>query len=727
MAGSVTAAAKRRLQVLSAQCDPERRPAQLTAERAAAESAAVSATPTCQIREVDIPMADGVRLAADLYMPRQHSGSGSDTPALPVLLEYIPYRKAESRGSRYSVYAYFVERGFVVARVDIRGTGNSDGVVVPHEYSDIELDDGVVLIAWLAAQEFSNGNVGMFGISWGGFNSIQLAATRQPPALKTFISCMATEHLYAEDVHYIDGIMHTDSWMMSADLHNSMPGAPHHLLDEDWQTNRFDAKPSVYQYMDQQRNGPWWDRASSLDKYDRIVIPSFHIGGWYDGYRNSLPRMLQHVKNAPVKAMIGPWDHTLPHNAAPGPAMEWRHEAVRWFDYWLKGIDTGIMDEPSLAVYVREWHEPDPTIIDRSVPGSWRWEADGWPLQRTTYQMLYATPEHGLVTDSTSATEEQHWLEYKASVGLEGGGPVMWWGTPGPDQQKMDDDALVYDSEALPSPLEILGFPATKLRVSTNAVRANWVVRLCDVAPDGSVTQVVGGACNGTHHHRGSARAPQDLLPGVLFDLDVQMHWTSWVFPAGHRVRLAVTNAMWPMLWPTPYPMTTSLQVGGSPGGDGARLILPVIPPAAAAASSPAFLDPEPTRGSGLPGSWGELEGGNTSGYGEIDAIERDELSDESYGVATNYTAQQYPWGTERFDEAIEHRTSDADPARTSVTGRYALTTELVDGRTIRLEQEAVFRSDERNFRLTFDRRITVNDELVRQKRWDDTFRRDFQ
>ncbi len=119
-------------------------------------------------------MADGVKLAADLYMPGPGGCSNTDRERLPVLLEYIPYRKTEARSERYGLYTYFVERGFIVARVDIRGTGNSEGRVVPHEYSDVELDDGVVLIAWLAAQEWSNGNVGMFGISWGGFNSIQL-------------------------------------------------------------------------------------------------------------------------------------------------------------------------------------------------------------------------------------------------------------------------------------------------------------------------------------------------------------------------------------------------------------------------------------------------------------------------------------------------------------------------------------------------------------------------
>ena len=298
------------------------------------------------IREVRIPMEDGVQLAADIYFPDAQGG----TDSYPVLLEYLPYRKDESRARNYALYSYFLDQGYAVARVDIRGTGRSEGVTIPYEYSDIELDDGEVVIDWLSKQDWSTGSVGIFGISWGGFNAIQMAM-RNPPALKAFIAVMATDALYQEDVHYMDGIIHTDSWMMSHDLYNSMPGAPDFILDEEWIENRFNQKPSVYAYMRQQRDGPWWDRASAINQYDKIRIPGYHIGGWYDGYRNSLIRHLEHVE-APVKAMIGPWDHYFPHNAWPEPQVEWRHEAVRWFDKFLKGVDTGILEEPKFAFYV---------------------------------------------------------------------------------------------------------------------------------------------------------------------------------------------------------------------------------------------------------------------------------------------------------------------------------------------------------------------------------------
>jgi hypothetical protein len=672
---------------------------------APAPEADITPDEPANITQAWIPMEDGVRLAADIYWPEGRT-MGAE---YPVLLEYLPYRKDESQARNYSLYSYFLDHGYIVARVDIRGTGNSEGVTIPYEYSDIELDDGEVVIDWLSNQDWSTGAVGMFGISWGGFNSIQMAM-RNPPAMKAFVALMSTEYLYAEDVHYIDGIMHTDSWMMSNDLYNALPGAPEFRMDEEWLENRFRQKPSVYAYMHQQRDGPWWDRASARNQYDRIRVPGYHIGGWYDGYRNSLPRMLEHVE-APVKAMLGPWDHDFPHNAWHAPRVEWRHEAVRWFDQFLKGIDTGILEEPKFAVYVRDYHPPDSSMTQ--FPGHWRYE-DGWPIERTDHQAWVLHADHSLSREP--AGEDIHTMTYKPSLGLEGGGPTMWWGSIPPDQQPMDDYSLVYDSDPLEAPLEILGRPLARLNVSADATRANWVLRVSDVAPDGKVTQVSGAAFNGSH--RNSAREPEDVVSGQVFPLEIELHLTSWVFPKGHRIRVAVSNSMWPMLWPTPTPFTSTLQVGGD---NGARVELPVIPPGKERV--PQFKDPVP--GPAL-ANFETLDSGNSTGYAAITEIRTDPQTGEAYGLATNSGATRYPWGVERFEEEIEHRTSDENPADTSVTGRYALTQELAD-RTLSFEQDVSFTSDEKNFRLIFDRRVLVDGELFREKRWDEEIARDFQ
>ncbi len=406
----------------------------------AAANAPSPSSPAYGIRidEAWITLPDGVRLSADLYMPT----GGAARERHPVLLEYLPYRKRESRNRDYAMYSYFVQRGYVVAAVDIRGTGNSEGRLIPYEYSDIEQQDGEVVIDWLSKQPWSNGKVGMFGISWGGFNSIQMAA-RHPPALKAIIAVDATDDLYQDDVHFMDGIMHVDSWEMSMDLDNSRPGAPDYVIDDDNFRNRFDTDPWMLTYKVQQRDGPFWDRASTRDRLQDIRIPAFFIGGWYDGYRDSVPRMLANV-NAPVKAIMGAWSHAWPHDPYPNPGMEWRHEAVRWFDQWLRGVDTGILDEPRLAVYVRNWHAPGPYLA--YAPGSWRYE-DGWPIARIREQVLYPQDDHTLKADAPAAST--HRLRYLPSIGIEAGGPVMWWGDVAHDQRPTDAYSLTYDSEPL--------------------------------------------------------------------------------------------------------------------------------------------------------------------------------------------------------------------------------------------------------------------------------------
>jgi hypothetical protein len=636
------------------------------------------------------------------------SGGGSQE-RFPVLLEYLPYRKTEARRRNHELYSYFIHRGYVVARVDIRGTGNSEGRLIPYEYSDQENDDGEAVIDWLSRQRWSNGNVGMFGISWGGFNSIHMAM-RNPPALKAIIAVDATDDLYQDDVHFMDGILHIDSWEMSQDLDNARPGAPEYRIDEAYLRDRFDTRPWMMTYKRQQRDGPFWDRTALKARYDSIRVPTFVIGGWYDGYRDSVPRMLEHLQ-APVKAIVGAWHHSFPHNAYPKPQIEWRHEAVRWFDQWLKGRDTGILDEPRFAVFVRRWHPPGPYLEE--VPGEWRWE-EGWPIERIEDRVLYPQPNHTLA--AAVSAEEVHRLRYVPSIGVEAGGPVMWWGDVAHDQRPTDAFSLVYDSDPLAEEIEILGLPRAALKVSADASRANWFVRLSDVAPDGSVTQVAGAGFNGSH--RESASEPQAIEPGVVFPLEIEMHFTSWVFPKDHRIRLAVANAQWPMLWPTPYSMTTGLHLGGD---DGTRLLLPVVPYEERPA--PSFLqaakDPE------LPG-FESLDEGTTSGYGEISSVDRNPQTGGVKVTATNGGGTRYPWGTERYRETIVHETTDDHPENTSLRGKHRMEVEL-EQRTLIWEAELLFRSDLENFYYTYTRRLLENGRLVREKAWQDTIPRDYQ
>ena len=255
-----------------------------------------------------IPMHDGVRLAVTLYMP-EGAARGAHFPAL---LEYLPYRKDDDEAARdFGTHSYFARHGFVGARVDIRGFGNSEGTPPEREYSAREQLDGDEVIAWLAHQPWSNGNVGMLGISWGGFNSIQMAL-RKPPALKAIIACAATEELFKEDVHYMDGVFHVDEFELTMDLDQGRPGAPDFSLDESVIGSRMNSEPWSLNYMKHQRDSAFW--RSPLRPIEQLQGPAFLIGGMQDGYRDSIIRMLEQVK-APLKAWIGPWNHGFPNEA----------------------------------------------------------------------------------------------------------------------------------------------------------------------------------------------------------------------------------------------------------------------------------------------------------------------------------------------------------------------------------------------------------------------------
>lgn len=656
-----------------------------------------------EIREVMIPMPDGVKLAADLYIPEEASSK------LPVLLEYLPYRKDEGRRNRFGLYAYFVRQGYVVARVDIRGTGNSEGTLIPYEYSEQEQADGEVVIDWLANQTFSTGSVGMFGISWGGFNAIQLAM-RRPPALKTIITVMSTDDIYQDDVHFMDGMMHIDAYEIGQDLSNILPGAPDFVLDSSYFRNRFDTEPWLLQYKRQQRDGAFWDRASLNADYTKINIPIFAIGGWYDGYRDAVFRMRDKVP-APVKAMIGPWNHTFPHWADPPPAIEWRVDAVRWFDQWLKGRDTGIGQEPPFQVFIRDWHAPG-TALEK-IEGKW------YALQQDTTEVetlvLHVQPNGRLATGVPGSTKEFRHV-YTPSAGPEAGGSVMWWGDWSPDQRAGDAEAMVFETEPLAEDMTVLGFPTAELVVKADAPRANWFARLNDVAPDGQVTLVTGAGMNGTH--RQSAEHPADVEAGKWFTLPVELHATSWIFRKGHRIRLSVSNSLWPMIWPTPYPFTSTLRAGPS---SGSFIRLPLFP-----ANRATEIDfPQPEEDPILPG-YASITTGTNSGFAEVAGVRRDSVTGMATVRMTNSDGYRYPWGNVFSDEEIVHEVNDRDPSTAGTTSRYAIRVE-VDGRSLRFEGQLRFESDLTDFHYTYTRKVYENGTLLRERTWREKIPRDFQ
>ena len=653
------------------------------------------------VRHEMIPLPDGISLAVTLYLPPD-----ADSAPVPAILEYLPYRKDDQMLARdYDLYGYLIAHGYAGARVDIRGTGRSEGALPEGEYTEQEQADAEAVIAWLAARPWCTGAVGMWGISWGGFNAIQVAI-RRPPALRAIIAVDASDDLFHDDVHYIDGLLHLDEYALMIDHLNALPPAPDFPLDEATLTGRFDAAPWMMTWLGEQQDGPYWRRASLRPDYSRLTVPAFLIGGWWDGYRDSVFRMAAAVP-APTRVLLGPWNHTFPHDAEPGPAIEWRAEAVRWWDHWLKGADTGLLAEPPVTVFVQHWRPPEPRLAD--LPGAWRSE-DALPPERTTSLVLYCGPGRSLA-DAPGPPDTAS-LRYVPSAGIEAG---HWWGELTPDQRGTDAFCLVFDSEPLAGDLEILGLPRVEIFGSADASPLNWFARVSDVAPDQTVTLVAGG---GRPDRPDPLRDPAEPMPGasgLQADpepdwLPLQLHAASWVFPRGHRIRLAISNAMWPMIWPTPRPATATIRLGPT----GTRLVLPVVP----AQDRPVPEFPAPTIADPAPGirSWGELLPVRWSVRREPDGT-----------VLTSWSGTsgaEFGWGTTIDTEQLAYQVADDDPARASAHGE-ARTEIRLPGRTLILQSVLDLDGDAEFLHYRFRRQLLSDERLVRERGWERRFRRD--
>lgn len=497
-----------------------------------------------------LTMPDGTRLATTLYVPRTGS---KDSTRFPVLLEYLPYRKDDTFYIvDYPTYSYFAERGFIVAKVDIRGTGGSHGVLPDREYSDIELADADEIIAQLAALPKANGAVGMFGISWSGFNSLQVAM-RRPPALKTIITMHSSDDLYYDDVHYADGVAHVDPYHLFINHETGLPRTPDYKLDEHYFRDRFERTPWIFEYFKHQLDSEWWRSGKSLKAdYSAINIPVYIIGGLLDPYRSACMRMLENL-DVPVKAEIGPWEHSSPDEGGPGPNYEWQDKAIAWFDRWLGGKRNGVDREVSaktsegkrLMVYVRAGHEPD--LEQETAPGQWRLES--WPIARTKWRRFYPAAGNRLARSLRHEGAHVDSLKYYPGAGVVQGN---WWGDITGDARIDDDYSLVYDSKPIPegAPVEIIGFPNVQLKVAADAKNANWTVRLEDVAPNGKVSLITAAMIQGPQQS-GSREKPRDLRPGKPIVVSRDLHFTTWTFQPGHKIRLAIANAQFPIGWPS--------------------------------------------------------------------------------------------------------------------------------------------------------------------------------
>jgi len=534
------------------------------------------------IRGLRIPMRDGVHLAADLYVADVEGALASDPAAalpatpMPIVMDYIPYRKDDVDPTAMRHYLELPRHGYPVLRVDIRGTGASEGHAID-EYVEQEQLDGCDAIEWLAGQPWCDGHVNMMGISYGGFTALQVAALR-PPHLTSIIAVDFTDDRYTDDCHYRGGLLrqyYDLAWYGTRMIAwNAMPpdmGGADNMAT--WRDRLARDEPYLLSWLRHQVDGPYWRQGSVAGDAGRIVCPAFLIGGWRDGYPNP-PLRLYPALGGPRRLLIGPWDHRYPDAAIPGPRIDHLREVVRWLDHWCKGTDNGVMAEPPIVVYVQEAGSLDADRLD--TPGHWRAESD-WPPAGATERAFSLRAGELALAPGDGPDEgglEADRLGYDPTVGTTGG---LWsggvpFGLPG-DQRPDEDRSLVYTSGPLETPLSIIGRGRARLFVGSSAAILGVAASLSDVAPDGTSSLVAKGMVNVTRRH--SLSDPQPLEPGEVVELAVEIDATAWRFRAGHRIRLSVAAADWPNVWPTPEPGFLEIWRDRSRPS---QLVLPVVP-----------------------------------------------------------------------------------------------------------------------------------------------------
>jgi putative CocE/NonD family hydrolase len=504
-------------------------------------------------------MPDGCRLAARIWLPED-----AERTPVPAILEYVPYRKNDGLALRDApIHHYFAGHGYASVRVDIRGSGDSDGILAD-EYLPLEQEDGVEVIRWLGSRPWCSGSVGIIGKSWGGFNGLQIAA-HNPPELKAVISVASTDDRYADDVHYMGGCVLAWAmlpWASTMLAYNGLPPDPA-VVGEDWRATwrqRLEQTPPyINAWLAHQRRDEFWRQGSVCEDYAAIRCPVYMVGGWTDSYRNAILRFLE-AYPGPCKALIGPWGHDYPEDGAPGPAIGFLQEAVRWWDHWLKGADNGVMEEPKLRAWMPEAHRPAAGYLTH--PGRWL-AADSWPATDVRMRRFHIGAGT-LRTGGSPAADGD--VEQRIRGSEAAAGDLGQWGGHGdalefpPDQRPEDGLSLSFDTGPLAETVEILGVPVARLDLAADRPMALVAVRLCDVWPDGASTLITRGLKNLAH--RASDSHPEPLVPGERYRVDVALNAIGYQVPAGHRLRLAVSPTYWPWAWPAPERVTLSVFTG---------------------------------------------------------------------------------------------------------------------------------------------------------------------
>ena len=503
--------------------------------------------------DMGITMRDGTRLSARVWMPKD-----ADADPVPVILEHLPYRKRDGTIQRdeFSL-PWMAGHGYCCIRTDMRGNGESEGFMTD-EYTQQELDDACDVIEWATSQAWCNGNAGMQGISWGGFNCLQVAAM-QPPALKAIISVCSTVDRYADDIHYKGGCLLVENFGWAANMlsYSSRPPDPK-LVGNEWLDmwrKRLEAQPWLWDvWHEHQHRDAYWKHGSVCEDYSSIKAAVLSVGGWHDGYRNTIAHLVENI-SAPVKGIVGPWIHKYPHYAGPKPAIGFLQESKRWWDKWLKGEETRVENDPDYRAYVMDAIVPERWVDER--PGRWISEPV-WPSENIDFQRFHLS-ESALVSEYVSCERA---VSSPQDCGATSGEFFPFaFSDELPDEQSEDDRrSICFDAAPFDHDMDIIGAPTVCFALSSDHASGQLAVRICDVFPDGTSALISHGVFNLTH--RSSHEFPEPLNPGERIDVSFALDQIAYRLPKGHCLRLSISTSYWPFIWPSANVETITIHEG---------------------------------------------------------------------------------------------------------------------------------------------------------------------
>ena len=656
-----------------------------------------------EIENTWIPLGDGCRLAARIWLPVDAAAN-----PVPAVLEYLPYRKRDGTAARdQEMHPYVAGHGYACLRVDMRGSGDSDGIL-RDEYLAQEQDDALEVIAWIAAQPWCTGKVGMIGISWGGFNGLQVAA-RRPAALAAVITLCSTDDRYADDIHYVGGALlwNNLTWGSTMFAHVTRPPDPA-ISGERWRDmwlqRLSEAVPLTVEWLHHQRRDALWAHGSVCEDFGAISCPVYAVGGWADAYSNAIFRLLAGLAS-PSKGLIGPWAHQYPQSARPGPSIGFLQECLRWWDHWLKGRDTGIAAEPRLRAWILASQRPD--AWPDMHPGEWVAEA-AWPSSAVGRQFFLT----GSGLSDSPGPPSEALVSSPEDCGLAAGTWCPHGQTPDMPLDQRDDDArsVLFDTPPLPADLAILGAPVLDLELSSDCEVAKLVVRLCEVHGDGASTRVSYGILNLTH--RDSHAEPRAMEPGAVTRVRVTLNDVGYRFAAGNRIRLALSSTYWPLTWPSPGRATLRIVTGG------ACLSLPERQRAPADATLAPFARPEiAPRLARTEVRPGEIS--RVASHDHATGLRRFEMIDDTGRQRDDRTGLEF--ATRRVHAVAIH---PDDPLSARASTEWETETGRGPWQT-RVATRVAMTSTRSDFHLVASLDAFEGDDLVFHRDWDETIPRD--